>query len=226
MGDMPNKSAIFLHDQRNGRVFTAKRLVKMKHGYLTLAAVVSLLFFSQVRALNADFKDCSGKLTPGDLQRCEDMFARKVEAGSRTSQLPGGWRLVKTPDPSGGPDAVSVLHAADTTKSDLNFAGLTLRCGQTGIETLLILLDPLPRGSQYGVLVKSGSTETPFEAKALQRGEVLLLPPGATALAGGAWQSVPELSVDIAGPSPIRGSVALGGLAGALSTLSQSCPAR
>ncbi len=123
MGDMPNKSAIFLHDQRNGRVFTAKRLVKMKHGYLTLAAVVSLLFFSQVRALNADFKDCSGKLTPGDLQRCEDMFARKVEAGSRTSQLPGGWRLVKTPDPSGGPDAVSVLHAADTTKSDLNFAG-------------------------------------------------------------------------------------------------------
>src|SRR5260370_15241045 len=160
---MPNKGAFFLRNQRNNRVFMTKRLVKMQHGNLTLAAVVSLLFFSQVRELNADFKDCSGKLAPGDLQRCEDMFARKVEAGSRTSQLPGGWRLVKTPDPSGGPDAVSVLHAADTTKSDLNFAGLTLRCGQTGIETLLILLEPLARGSQYGVLVKSGSTETRFE---------------------------------------------------------------
>jgi hypothetical protein len=226
MGDMPNKSAIFFRNRLTGRVFTTRRLVKMNRSNLTLAAAVSLLFFSPFRPLNADFKDCSGKLAPGDLQRCEDMFARKVEAGSRTSQLPGGWRLVKTPDPRGGPDAVSVLHAADTTKSDLNFAGLTFRCGQTGIETLLILLEPLARGSQYGVQVKSGSTETPFEAKALQRGEVLLLPPSATALAGGSWQSGPELSVEIAGPSPIRGSVALNGLSGALSTLSQSCPAR
>jgi hypothetical protein len=198
----------------------------MNHGNLTLAAIVSLLFFSQFRILNADFNECGGKPAPGDLQGCEDMFARKVESGSRISQLPGGWRLVRTPDPGGGPDAVSVLHAADTIKSDLNFAGLTFRCGQAGIETLLILLEPLVRGSQYVVRVKSGASESQFEAKALQRGEVLLLPSSATALAGGAWQSVPELSVDIAGPSRIRGSVALGGLAGALSTLSQNCPAR
>jgi hypothetical protein len=218
--------ADFLRNQRNGRVFTTKRLIKMKLGNLTLAAVVSLLFLSQVRVLNADFKDCSGKLAPGDLQRCEDMFARNVAAGSRTSQLAGGWRLVKTPDPRGGPDAVSVLHAADTIKSDLNFAGLTFRCGRAGIETLLILLEPLALGSQYVVRVKGGATENQFEAKALQRGEVLLLPPSATALAGGAWQSAPELAVVIAAPSPIRGSVALDGLSGALSTLSQSCPAR
>jgi hypothetical protein len=207
-------------------VFTTTRRIKMNHGKLILAAIASLLFLSQFRTLNADFRECGAKPAPGDLQRCEDMFARKVESGSRTSQLPGGWRLVRTPDPRGGPDAVSVLHAADTIKSDLNFAGLTFRCGQAGVETLLILLEPLTRGSQYVVRVKGGTTETPFEAEALQRGEVLLLPPSATALAGGAWQSVPELSVDIAGPSPIRGSVALGGLAGALSILSPSCPAR
>jgi hypothetical protein len=116
------------------------------------------------------------------------------------------------------------LHAADTAKSDLNFAGLTFRCGPSGIETLFIVLEPLARGSQYAVRVKSGSTETQFEAKALQGGEVLLLPPSATALASGSWQAASELSVDIGGPSPIRGSVPIGGLSGALVALSQSCP--
>jgi hypothetical protein len=196
----------------------------MNRANLTQVAVLSLIFLVRFQPLNADFQDCRGKLTPSDRQHCEDMFAQRVKAASRTSQLPGGWRLVKTPDPRGGPEAVSVLHAADTTKSDLNFAGLTFRCGQTGIETLLILVEPLVRGSQYTVRVKSSSTEPQFEAKALQGGEVLLLPPSATAMAGGSWQAVPELSIEIAGPSPIRGSVPIGGLSGALQALSQSCP--
>jgi hypothetical protein len=196
----------------------------MNRAKLTQAVVLSLIFFARFQPLNAEFRDCSGKLSPSDRQQCEERFARQVQSGSRTSQLQGGWQLVKTPDPRGGPEAVSVLHVADTAKSDLNFAGLTFRCGQTGIETLLVLLEPLARGTQYGVLVKSGTTQNQFEAKALQGGTVLLLPPGATALAGASWQAVPELSVDIAGPSPIHGSVPIGGLSGALSTLSQSCP--
>jgi hypothetical protein len=197
----------------------------MNHAILTRAALVSLSAISQFQPLNADAQDCAGKPAPADLQRCEDMFARKVEAGSRTSQLAAGRRLVKTPDPRGGPDAVSVLHSADTAKSDLNLAGLTFRCGPSGIDTLLVLLAPLARGSQYGVVAKSGSTETQFEAKVLQGGEVLLLPPSATAMASGPWQAAPELSVDIAGVSPIHGSIPLSGLSGALSALSQSCPA-
>jgi hypothetical protein len=197
----------------------------MNRAILIRATALALIFFARFQPLNADAQDCTGKLAPSDQRRCEDMFARKVEAGSRTSQLAGGWRLVKTPDPRGGADAVSVLHAADTAKSDLNFAGLTFRCGQSGIETLLILLNPLARGSHYGILVKSRSTETQFEATALQGGEVLLLPPSATALAGGSWQAVPELSVDIAAPSPIHGSVPLAGLSGAWQALSANCPA-
>jgi hypothetical protein len=186
-------------------------------------AVLSLLFSVQFQPLNG--QDCAGRLAGSDLQHCEEMFTRKVESGSRTSNLPGGWRLVKTLDPRGGPEAVSVLHAADTAKSDLSFAGLTFRCGQTGIETLLILLDAIDRGSPHDVIVKSGSTETRFEAKAVQAGVVLLLPPGATALASGSWQREPELSIEIAGPPAIRGSVPIGGLSSALSVLSQSCPA-
>jgi hypothetical protein len=189
------------------------------------AAVLLLLFSAQLQPSHAEPQDCTGTLAPGDLRRCEDMFTRRVQAGSRTLELAGGWRLVKTPDPRGGPDAISVLHAADTQRSDVNFAGLTFRCGQMGIEPLLILLNPLVRGSQYHVLVKSGSTETQFEATALQAGEVLVLPPSATALAGGSWQALPELSVEIASPSPIRGSVPIGGLSDALAALAQSCPA-
>jgi hypothetical protein len=198
----------------------------MNRTSLTVAGAFSLLFSLLFQPSNANSQECGGKIDPSDLRRCEEAFARKVAAGSRTSQLPEGWRLVKTPDPRGGPDAVSVLHAADTAKSDPSFAGLTFRCGRIGIETLLILLEPMIRGSRYGVRAKSGPAETQFEAKALQGGEVLLLPPNATALAGGSWQAAPELSVDIASPSPIHGSVPLTGLSDALSALSQNCPAR
>jgi hypothetical protein len=186
-------------------------------------AVLSLLFSVQFQPSNA--QDCAGRLAASDLQHCEELFTRKVESGSRTSNLPGGWRLVRTPDPRGGPEAVSVLHTTDTAKSDPSFAGLTFRCGQTGIETLLIVLEVLDRGSNHDVVVKSGSTETRFEAKAIQGGVVLLLPPRATALANGSWQREPELSVQIAGPAPIRGSVPIGGLSSALTVLSQNCPA-
>jgi hypothetical protein len=198
-------------------------LTAMSRAHFTRTALLTLLVSLQFQPLHAE--DCSGKPDPSDLRRCEDMFARTVEAGSQISELRGGWRLVKTRNPHGGPDAVSVLHAADTARSDLNFAGLTFRCSQTGIETLVILLQPLVRGSQYKVLVKSGSAETQFEGTATQGGEVLSLPPSATTLADGSWQAVPDLTVDIAGPSPIRGAVPIGGLSDALSALSKSCSA-
>jgi hypothetical protein len=201
-----------------------KRLAQIFGSGLVLAAMLSLSFSLQFQPAKADFQDCAGRLTPDDLRQCQDA-ARRVAPGSSTFQLPGGWRLVRTSDPRGGPDAVSILHTADTQKSDFNFAGLTFRCGPTGIETLLILLEPLVRGSQYDVRAKSGSTETPFEARAVQAGEALLLPPNATALAGGPWQAIPELGVDVAAPAPIHGSVPLSGLAGALQALSRNCPA-
>src|SRR5271168_4825245 len=35
----------------------------------------------------------------------------------------GEWRLVRSPDPRGGPDAVSIMHTADVSRSDPDFAG-------------------------------------------------------------------------------------------------------
>jgi len=47
-------------------------------------------------------------------------------------------------DPSGGKDAVLIMQTVDIAKSDLDLAGLMLRCGDAGTEVLVVLLRPLP----------------------------------------------------------------------------------
>ena len=197
----------------------------MSRASLTRTVILLLLFLAGYQPSVGYSQGCSQTLAPLDLRHCEEMLNRQVQAGTRTSQLTGGWRLVRTPDPGGGPEAVAVLHTASASGSDVRFAGLTFRCGHAGIETLLILLVPLVRGAQYDVLLKSSSTEAHFKAEAVQGGEALLLPQGEAALTGEAWQKTSDLVVDIAVPSPIYGVVPLAGLSGAMQTLTQNCPA-
>ena len=59
-------------------------------------------------------------------------------------ELSGGWRFVRTPNPRGGADAISIMHIADLTRSDLDLAGLTIRCSKGGTELVVVLLRPLP----------------------------------------------------------------------------------
>src|SRR5262249_51216293 len=56
----------------------------------------------------------------------------------------GTWRLVRTPNPRGGPDAVSIMQTADPARSDVDLVGLTLRCSDTGFDVLVVLLKPFP----------------------------------------------------------------------------------
>jgi hypothetical protein len=197
----------------------------MSRASLTRTVILLLVFLAEYQPSLGYSQGCSPILAPLDLRHCDEMLNRQVQAGTRTSQLTGGWRLVRTPDPGGGPEAVAVLHTASASGSDVRFAGLTFRCGHAGIETLLILLVPLVRGAQYDVLLKSSSTEAHFRAEAVQGGEALLLPQGAAALTGEAWQKTSDLVVDIAVSSPIHGVVPLAGLSGAMQTLTQNCPA-
>jgi hypothetical protein len=93
----------------------------------------------------------------GNLRRCIaliDDAARLdcIEGGvvrpQKRSQLlspsTGDWRWVRTPNPRGGPDAISIMHTADMSRSDADLAGLMLRCAQDGIEALVIVVAPLP----------------------------------------------------------------------------------
>lgn len=142
----------------------------------------------------------------------------------------GPWRLVRTPSPVGGRDAVSVMKTADVTKSDIDLAGLMLRCGESNIEVLVVLIRPLPPRAHPKVTVTVGSKRTEFTASVVPPGAELLLPLEASALASGPWQAAPELSVEVGAvegddqPTPIQGVISLAGLGAALPRLQANCP--
>src|ERR1700740_3151054 len=56
----------------------------MSTAKLAQAAAFSLCFFLQFLPSTAAAQNCDGKLAPGDLRRCEEMFTRQVENGSQT----------------------------------------------------------------------------------------------------------------------------------------------
>jgi hypothetical protein len=144
--------------------------------------------------------------------------------------MAGPWPLVRTPNPAGGRDAVSVLKTADITKSDIDFAGLMLRCGEHNIEVLAVLVRPLPPRAHPRVAVTTGGRTIDFIASVVPPGAEVLLPPEAIALASGPWQIASELSVVVGAvegddqPSQIRGVISLAGLGAALAQLQANCP--
>jgi hypothetical protein len=171
-------------------------------------------------------QNCSPGASLDQRQRCDEEAFRQA-GKSLTTPIEGGWRLVKTRDPGGGVDAVSVMRVVDSLKSDIGLAGLSLQCRHSGIEVVLIVLDPLPRTTRPAVVLTAGRIRSEFEASVIQGGEALLLPQLASNLAGGEWQSASELLVEIeTKPAPIRGVVPIGGLSTALRFLSQNCPVR
>lgn len=207
----------------------------MKNG--KICAILFLLWLTgeafpvHGQTAGTDMPDCSARPTSSERLHCIEEFSQRTKAVNRTSELPGGWRLVKTANPRGGADAVSIMHISDSAKSDLALAGLTLRCAQSGgIEALLILLEPIDRKSHVltpiAVKIKSGETATDFEASIVQGGEAVLLrkPPLDDVLK--TWEQAADLEIDIAADTPVRGHVAVTGLSDAMAALSQACAAR
>ena len=171
--------------------------------------------------------NCASGVSPEQRQRCDEEAFRQVETGSQSTQLEGGWRLVKSRNPDGGADAISVMHVVDSAKSDARLAGLSLQCGRDGIDIVLIVLERLSRSTRPNVVLITGEKRAEFEASVFQGGAALLLPADASKLAASDWQGATELSVEIATkPTAIRGAVPIGGLSTALRYLSQNCPAR
>lgn len=171
--------------------------------------------------------NCASGMSPEQRQRCDEEAFRQVETGSQSTQLEGGWRLVKSRDPDGGADAVSAMHVVDSARSDARLAGLSLRCGGNGIEVVLIVLEPLSRSTRPTVVLLAGDKRAQLEASVIQGGAALLLPADASRLAASDWQGATELSVEIeTKPAAIHGAVPIGGLSTALRYLSQNCHAR
>jgi hypothetical protein len=137
----------------------------------------------------------------------------------------GTWRLVRTSNPRGGPDAVAVAQTADPLRSDIDFAGLMLRCAAVRFEVVVVLLTPLPpRPSPRVKLTARGST-VDLPATLISPGVLIVLAPNAADLVSGPWTSASELALEVVSKDTfIRGVVSLVGLAPALALLLTNCP--
>ena len=143
-----------------------------------------------------------------------------------SSELAGGWHLVRTHNPNGGADAISIMHIADTSRSDLDLAGLMIRCSETSAEVVIVLLRALPFRARPHVALGKPGNETQFEATVAPPGTMVLLPKDATTLVSGPWQALEDLLIRIDdGQSTIRGVVKLAGLEAAFKELQASCAA-
>jgi hypothetical protein len=140
----------------------------------------------------------------------------------------GAWRLLRTPDPRGGPDAVSIMHTADMQRSDPDFAGLMLRCAEDGIDVLVIVVAPHPPRARPQVKFGPPGHEVSYQATMVPPFTALLLPKDATSLVSGlGGTAAADLSIEINDEGPaVHGTVALAGLRPALEGLKASCPHR
>jgi hypothetical protein len=160
-------------------------------------------------------------------------FERALSLGSQRPMLPalpGGWRLVRTPR-AGEAEAVSIMHTADPTRSDVGLAGLMVRCAPSTSgdrptpEILIVAVQPFAPRSTPEVSVTADGRTVHFVAVVVPPYTALRLPPEAGALAAGAWQRTDELGVEISeGPVTIRGVVPVSGLEQAYRSLVAGCP--
>lgn len=143
------------------------------------------------------------------------------------SELAQGWRLVRTHNPRGGADAVSIMHTADTSRSDIDLAGLMIRCRKDDAEIVVVLIRPFSVKARPLVVFGRPDSETRFKATVAAPGTAILLPRDAASLLHGPWQTLNELFIGVEdGQTKIHGVVALAGLQGAFKQLIANCPAQ
>jgi hypothetical protein len=196
---------------------------------LSFIALLALLLAGSARSEPANplLQGCISGASADQQRQCDRTASDQLTSTSRITALDGGWQLVRTKNPSGGADAVSVMHVADSSKSDLSLAGLNLQCGQKGVEVILVTLERRSRGERPKVVLSTTGGRSEFQATVVLAGEALLLPQSAADLAVHDWQNAPQLSVEIeAKPAPIRGVIPIIGLTAAIRMLTASCPIR
>ncbi len=116
-----------------------------------------------------------------------------------------------------------MLHTPDTNRSDPDLAGLSLRCGDQGLEALVIVIEPFPPRSNPRMTLRAGSAKTTSELAVMPSGAALLLPAGPTEALLRAAN--PEVSLEIdADGRKVQGVIQLTGIDAAVAAL--ACPAK
>jgi hypothetical protein len=197
---------------------------------LTLHATIFCIIgaapvFAQGRDVSQDFDKC--KVIADDQARLNCLKNLLPSASSDDAVGPtDSWRLIRTPNPKGGADAIAIMKTADTAQSDPDLAGLMIRCAEkSSLEVLLALVRPFPPRTKTDVVVTSGTKQSVLHAEAASPGTALVLPIEATAFTSGPWRGWKELTVTIRQPeADIHGMIPLDGVAPAIAKLSASCP--
>ncbi len=210
-----------------GRVFSAIGTALICVSVMSLAGLtISAAYGQEAPDVRGQLGRCRSIQDESARLRCyEDAAAPPASAPAPPARE--SWRLVRTPNPAGGQDAVSVMQTADMSQSDVDFAGLMVRCGDASaaIEVLLVVVQPFHPRAHPRVRVSAGAITTQFTASIVPPGALVLLPPEASALAMSVWQGAPELSIEVGvDQGPLRGVVPLTGMRGALHELRSNCP--
>jgi hypothetical protein len=184
--------------------------------------------FGKSRKLNREVEHCSRIKDKRERMRCEkeDDSRPSTNVSEQPPPEPGTWQLARTPNPAGGPESISIMKSANTTGSDHDISGLTLRCGEGATtQVLVVLTKPLPLRAHPKVTVVAGATTTEFTASVVTPGALVLLPEKASALVEDAWQSVPDLAVSISeNRRSLHGVIPLADISTAMKTLQSNCP--
>jgi hypothetical protein len=134
---------------------------------------------------------------------------------------------LRTANPTGGPEAISITHVADFSRSDPDLAGLMFRCVEGEVESLIVLITPLPPRAHPNVRIAAGENSLELKSDMAPPFTSVRLTPETTALLTGSWQTRPELDVSVESEGTrINGVIVLAGLPAALQSLQVECQSR
>jgi hypothetical protein len=135
------------------------------------------------------------------------------------------WKFNRTQGDKAGESFVAIMKTADTARSDLDLAGLIVRCTPKGkVDVLIALIRPFPPRTRPQVTIASSSGSQTFEGTLTAAGAAVVLPDEVAAFVAGKWQSTPALTVTVKeNDSQIKGVVELNGLREAYGSLLASC---
>ena len=146
----------------------------------------------------------------------------ELQSTSSGRVIAGQWRLVRTPDPKAGKETVSLMHTAELSGSDPNFAGLVIRCGEREPEVLLVFVRPFPPRASP----KVGIEGIRYNGTVVSPGAEILLA-GAFVDTQTRWPSLPHIKIEVEQDGDkTKGIVLLEGLDLALGALNAACAAR
>jgi hypothetical protein len=206
-GDMIRRLTIFSRAAR--RLLPVLALL----GAATIGvAFIGRAYPDQSRSPIRGLERCRTIMNDAARLRCyESNSSNPANAPPRTlEQAAGSWRLVRTHNP------------------DTDLAGLMLRCRETRVEVVVVLVRSLPLRAHPRVMTSVAGNSAGFVGTIMPPGAGILLPNEASELAVGPWTAGGELSVQVDAqdsdePISIRGVIPLTGLGGALPSLLANC---